>query len=278
MNKQQTIKNSVSFSGIALHTGARASLTIKSAPENSGIIFKRVDLPDVPEVKAIATNVVDVRRGTTLASGKGKVYTVEHIMAPLHVLNIDNAIIEMDGMEPPISDGSALEYFTAIKEAGVIVQDAPAKYITPKEPIFFEHNGTKMFCRPSDELRIDCVTDFNSKEFGTQYLDITVTAESFEKKLAGARTFVEYKDLSMLLQMGLCQGGSLDNAAIIHNGAIICKEELRFYNEIVRHKVLDLVGDLYLCGGRVNAHIIAVKPGHPTNVQLAQLIMKQYSK
>ena len=277
MNKQQTIKNSVSFSGIALHTGARASLTIKPAPENTGIIFRRIDLAGAPEVKAIATNVVDVRRETTLASGEGKVYTVEHVMAPLHALNIDNAIIEMDGMEPPISDGSALEYFTAIKKAGITIQGAEARYITPKEPIFFEYNGTKMFCRPNDELRIDCVTDFNSKEFGTQYLDITITPESFEKEVQSARTFVEYKDLGMLLQMGLCQGGSLDNAAIIHNGAIVCKEELRFHNEIVRHKVLDIVGDMYLCGCRVNAHIIAIKPGHPTNVQLAQLILKQHS-
>ncbi len=276
MEKQNTTKDPVSVSGIALHTGARAGLRILPGEPNSGIVFRRVDLPEKPEVRALAQNVVDVRRGTTIASGKASVVTVEHVMAALHACQIDNAVVEMDGFEPPILDGSALPYYEMVKNADKVEQDAPAQYIGPKTPIFFEFRGTKMVIFPCDKFKIDCITSFGETVLDTQFYELEITEESFARELAPARTFVQFRDLKQLLSMGLVKGGSLDNAAILHEGAIICKEGLRYDNEIVRHKMLDIVGDMFLTGRRVKGHIIAVKPGHPTNVQLAGEILKQY--
>ncbi len=277
MEKQRTLKETAVLSGIALHTGVRATLKINPAPASHGIIFRRVDIPGHPMVRAIATNVVDVRRGTTIADGKGSVSTVEHIMASLHACHVDNAIVDMDGPEPPIADGGALPYMKAILAAGFQMQDAPAEYWTASDIIYVDGGETKLVLTPCDEFRISCLTSFKGAPNDPQYLSMTVTQDTFLKELAPARTFVNYSDLKILFEMGLCKGGSLDNAAIIHNGAIICKEELRFTDEIVRHKMLDIVGDIFLCGKRVKANIIAIKPGHPRNVELAQAMIKQAS-
>lgn len=277
MEKQRTLKKTAVLSGIALHTGVRATLRINPAPASHGIVFRRVDLPEKPQVHAIATNVVDVRRGTTIASGKAAVSTVEHIMASLHACHVDNAIVDMDGPEPPIADGGALPYMEAILAAGFETQDAPAEYWTASEIIYVEGGDTKMVLTPCDEFRISCLTSFKGVPNDPQYYSLVITQESFLEELAPARTFANYSDLKILFEMGLCKGGSLDNSAIIHNGAIICKEELRFEDEIVRHKMLDIVGDLFLCGKRVKANIIAIKPGHPRNVELAQAMIKQAS-
>ena len=277
MNKQQTLRESAVYSGIALHTGVRSTLRFLPCDANSGITFRRIDLPGKPEVKALASKVVDVRRGTTIGEGECVAHTVEHIMASLHALNIDNAIIEMDGPEPPIADGSSLPFWQVLKAAGTVEQDAEAKYFTPDKPLFVDAGVTTLVILPYEqpELRISCTTSFKGCPVDPQFLDIVVNTESFDQEICGARTFVDYRDLGQLLAMGLCKGGSLDNAEIIHDGAIICKDGLRYENEIVRHKILDLVGDLYLCGRRVNGHVIAVKPGHHRNVALAGLIMQQ---
>lgn len=275
MEKQRTLKKTAVLSGIALHTGVRAILKINPAPENHGIVFRRVDLPDKPSVRAVATNVVDVRRGTTIADGKGAVSTVEHIMASLHACRVDNAIVDMDGPEPPIADGGALPCMNVLLEAGFEEQNAPAEYWTASDMIYVERGETKMFITPCDELRISCLTSFKGVPNDPQYLSMVITQESFLKEIAPARTFANYSDLKILFEMGLCKGGSLDNSAIIHNGAIICKEELRFEDEIVRHKMLDIVGDLYLCGKRVKANVIAIKPGHPSNVEMARAMIEQ---
>jgi UDP-3-O-acyl N-acetylglucosamine deacetylase len=277
MNKQQTLRESAVYSGIALHTGVRSTLRFLPCDANSGITFRRIDLPGKPEVKALASKVVDVRRGTTIGEGECVAHTVEHIMASLHALNIDNAIIEMDGPEPPIADGSSLPFWQVLKAAGTVEQDAEAKYFTPDKPLFVDAGVTTLVILPYEqpELRISCTTSFKGCPVDPQFLDIVVNTESFDQEICGARTFVDYRDLGQLLAMGLCKGGSLDNAEIIHDGAIICKDGLRYENEIVRHKILDLVGDLYLCGRRVNGHVIAVKPGHHRNVELAGLIMRE---
>lgn len=274
MEKQHTLKKTAVLSGIALHTGARAILRIQPADANSGIIFRRVDLPDQPEVKALVTNVVDVRRGTTIAAGNAIVYTVEHIMAALHACQIDNAVVEMDGQEAPIADGSALPYFDMIGEAGIEEQNAEARYWTAKAPIVVDEGDTKMVIYPSDKLELSCTTSFSGVPYDPQFFSLEVTRESFREQIAPARTFVNYRDLEQLLAMGLVKGGSLDSAAIIHNGAIICKAGLRFQNEIVRHKMLDIIGDIMLVGCRVKAAIIAIKPGHPVNVKLAGAMLK----
>ena len=275
MSKQRTFEKSAAFSGIALHTGARATLKLSPAEPDTGIIFRRVDLPGQPEIKALATNVVDARRGTTIGNEKAVVYTIEHIMSSLHVCAIDNALVEMDGPEPPIGDGSALPFLEIALEAGSVEQDAEAKIWTAEAPIHIEGNGTQLLITPSDELKISCVTSFVGCPLETQYLEVSVTPETYRNEICSARTFVNYQDLKQLMGMGLVKGGSLDNAAIIHDGAIICKEELRFKDEIVRHKILDLIGDIYLCGQCVKANIIAIKPGHYFNVQLAAAMLKQ---
>ena len=278
MIKQQTLHESAVYSGIALHTGVRSTLRFLPCDANSGITFRRVDLAGKPEVKALANKVVDVRRGTTIGEGECVAHTVEHIMASLHAMNIDNCIIEMDGPEPPIADGSSLPFWQVLKAAGADEQDAEAEYFMPTKPLFVDAGVTTLVILPCEqpELRISCTTSFKGCPVDPQFLDIVFNTETFDQEICGARTFVDYRDLGQLLAMGLCKGGSLDNAEIIHDGAIICKDGLRYENEIVRHKILDLAGDLYLCGRRVNGHVIAVKPGHHRNVALAGLIMQNF--
>ena len=280
MDKQKTLKESAVYSGIALHTGVRSTLRFLPAGADAGIVFRRVDLPGKPEVAARADKVVDVRRGTTIGEGACVAHTVEHIMASLHALQIDNAVIEMDGPEPPIADGSSLPFWKVLKAAGTVELDADAKYFTPSKPLFVDAGVTTLVLLPAEEpgLRISCTTSFKGCPIDPQYLDIVINAETFDSDICGARTFVNYSDLGQLIAMGLCKGGSLDNAEIIHDGAIICKDGLRYENEIVRHKILDLTGDLFLCGRRVQGHVIAVKPGHHRNVELAGLIMKEIAE
>ena len=270
MEMQQTVAGSAFFSGIALHTGARATVRLLPAEEDSGIIFRRVDLPGKPEVHALAANVVDVQRGTTIAEGKSIVYTVEHIMSALHACKIDNCIVEMNGMEPPIADGSSLPYYELIMEAGVAIQNKPAKAFTPDVPVAVCGGKTQIVLLPDPEkLSVSCVTSFKNCPFDPQFYQYELEQESYAKEIAPGRTFVDYSDLRMLLSVGLCKGGSLDAAAIIHDGAIICKDKLRFDNEIVRHKIMDAIGDIYLAGCRITGKLIAVCPGHPKNVELA---------
>ena len=276
MEKQQTVVNSAVYSGIALHSGARSAVRVQPAPEYTGIVFRRVDLPGRPEVRALASNVVDVRRGTTIASGNAVVFTVEHIMSALNAFHIDNCIVEMDGMEPPIGDGSSLPYCRMLREAGVQVQEAEAKVFTPASPLYVEGGHTRLVIVPGPELRIACTTSFPGCPIDPQFYEFSATTpDAYETEIAGGRTFVDFGDLQQLLAMGLVKGGSLDAAAIIHDGAIICKEALRYPNEIVRHKILDIVGDVYLSGCRITGTIIAIKPGHPKNVELAGMLQKE---
>lgn len=277
MENQRTVKGSAAISGIALHTGARATVRLNPAPENTGIVFRRVDVPGAPEVKALASNVVEVQRGTTIACGKAVVYTVEHIMSALNAYRIDNCIVEMDGMEPPICDGSSLPYTDLILEAGIEEQNAPARYFTPAAPVAVVHGGTRVVLIPdSEKLTVSSVTSFKGCPFDPQFYDYTLgDPEEYRKEIAPGRTFVDYGDLKMLLSMGLVKGGSLDAAAIIHDKAIICKDGLRFENEIVRHKILDVLGDIYLVGCRVTGTIVAVKSGHPTHVALAGKLLAE---
>ena len=280
MEMQQTVAKSALFSGIALHTGARATVRLLSAPEDTGIVFRRVDLPGKPEVRALASNVVDVQRGTTIAQGKAIVYTVEHIMSALHACKIDNCIVEMNGMEPPIADGSSLAFYNLIMEAGIQVQNKAARTFTPDVPVAAIGGKTQVVLLPDPEkLSVSCVTSFKNCPFDPQFYQYELDMDSYVKDIAPGRTFVDYSDLRMLLSMGLCKGGSLDAAAIIHDGAIICKDKLRFDNEIVWHKIMDAIGDLYLAGCRITGKLIAVCPGHPKNVELAgKLLAMMQSK
>ena len=270
MKKQQTVQKKASVSGIALHSGVRCTVTVTPAEENTGIVFRRVDLPGQPLIHALASNVADVRRGTAIAENNGVVFTVEHIMSALHACKVDNCIVEMNGMEPPIADGSSLPFYELIMEAGIAVQNKPARSFTPEIPVAATGGKTQVVLLPDPEkLSISCVTSFKNCPFDPQFYQYELEKESYARDIAPGRTFVDYSDLRMLLSVGLCKGGSLDAAAIIHDGAIICKDKLRFDNEIVRHKIMDAIGDLYLAGCRITGKLIAVCPGHPKNVELA---------
>lgn len=272
---QTTLRGESVLRGIALHTGARATLRILPTGIDSGIIFRRIDLPSKPELKAFVGNVVDVRRGTTIADGAAKVYTVEHVLSAFHAMGVDNALVEMDGPEPPIADGSAEPYVKMIKEAGIKKLNKPVRFFSVTKPAIVEEAATKIEIHPYHCLKITCKVAFGASPLDSQEFSEEISSEFYEKEISPARTFCLYKELEQLIRMGLVKGGSLDNAAVIHDGAIICKEELRSQNELVRHKVLDIIGDLYLVGRRVKAHVIAVKPGHPTNVMLAKKIIEQ---
>lgn len=274
-SQQQTLSSVVNCSGITLHSGVRTHLSLLPAPENTGIVFRRVDLPGSPAVLADARHVVDVKRATTLMDGPAVVVTVEHVLASLHAFGIDNCFVEMDNVEPPIMDGSALPYVEMIREAGIQEQSAPAKVWTCKEPIIIEEGDSKLVLTPADELRISCIVAYGATPLDTQYFSTAINSETFTAEISPARTFCQYFELEHLIKAGLAKGGSLDNAIVMHNGAIISKDGLRFPNELVRHKMLDIVGDIYLCGARVHAHVIAVKPGHPTNVALAGKMIEQ---
>ena len=237
MEMQQTVAGSAVVSGIALHTGARATVRLQPAPEDTGIVFRRVDLPGSPAVRALASNVVDVQRGTTIGENGVVVNTVEHIMSALHACHIDNCYVEMDGLEPPIVDGSSVAYYEMIQEAGIAVQNKEAVSFTPDAPVYVDGGKTTLVLLPDPEkLSISCVTSFKNCPFDPQFFQYTLdSAESYASEIAPGRTFVDYRDLQMLISVGLCKGGSLDAAAIISDGAIICKDELRFENEIVRY-------------------------------------------
>jgi len=279
MEKQQTLAKKVRLSGIALHTGIRATLNLLPADENAGIVFRRVDMDGKPEVRALAANVVDVQRGTTIASGRAVVYTVEHIMSALHASGIDNCVVEMDGQEPPICDGSSLPFLELIHSAGTVTQSADARICTVPAPLRVVNGHSQIVIFPDPEkLTVSCVTSFKGCPFDPQFMEYELDPGTYGTEIAPGRTFVDFKDLKMLLAMGLVKGGSLDAAAIIHNGAIICKEKLRFQNEIVRHKILDLIGDLYLTDVRMRGNVIAIRPGHPTNVKTAGEILKTMQK
>ncbi len=272
--KQKTIRKSCRYSGITLHTGVRAHLTLKPAPEDTGIVIVRTDLPDQPNIKAIAANVVDVQRATTIANGNARVHTVEHVLAALYALGIDNAVIEMDGPEPPIADGSSAPYLDLIKHTGTKPLKGVKKYFVVKEPMYVESGESRLILLPRNNYQISCTVKYGDGLLDTQYLSISVNDDTFEHDICKARTFCLYKEIAELMVKGLIKGGSLDNAVVLKDGVIICKDKLRYEDEFVRHKILDIIGDLSLSGFRIIGEVLAVKPGHPLNVQLAKLILQ----
>lgn len=277
MQKQHTLATSASLAGVSLHTGEKVTLTIHPAPVNHGFKFRRADLKDHPTVDALAANVRTVERATTLVEGNVKVHTVEHILSALTGLGVDNALIEMDSNEPPIGDGSAGLYVALIKQAGIAAQDAPRRYCEIREPVSVHtKGGSILVVLPDSKFRISC-TQVGPNGTFTQYLSIEVTPETYEKEIAPARTFVHYEDVEPLMEKGLIRGGSLENAIVIRGESVLSKEPLRFPDEFVRHKILDIIGDLALAGRPLLGHVLAIKPGHGPNTDLAAAIAKQHA-
>jgi UDP-3-O-[3-hydroxymyristoyl] N-acetylglucosamine deacetylase / 3-hydroxyacyl-[acyl-carrier-protein] dehydratase len=274
---QQTLKNPASFSGIGLHSGNRVNMTILPAPANSGVRFRRVDLDGKPEIEARVEFVVDTQRSTTLGKGNVKIHTVEHILAALAGYGIDNAVIELDANEPPIADGSSREFCKIIQDAGIATLSEKKEFYTPTEPIEIRHGETVMTLFPDEHFKITC-TSADKKGRFTQFYSTEVTPKTWEKELAHARTFCFHEELEYLFKNGLIKGGSLENAVVIRDDAVLTTEPLRYPEEFVRHKMLDIVGDLSLLGKPIRGHVIAVRPGHAGNAALVKKIVEQINR
>lgn len=270
--KQRTIAGTVTLDGVGVHSGEAASVTLAPAEANAGIVFRRVDLPDRPVVAAGLEAVVNTELGTTLAHGDATVRTVEHVLAALVGLGIDNVRIDVDGPELPARDGSFVDYVTALDEAGSVELDADADVLVVRDPLTVSGTaGESYVVAPADELRISATIDFAHPCIGRQYASFAVDDETFRAKLAPARTFGFEADAVGLRERGFARGASLENSIVL-DGTGVMNESLRFEDEFVRHKVGDLLGDLALLGKRVRAHIVADRPSHHGNVAVARAL------
>jgi UDP-3-O-[3-hydroxymyristoyl] N-acetylglucosamine deacetylase / 3-hydroxyacyl-[acyl-carrier-protein] dehydratase len=275
---QQTLAKSASLKGTSLHTGEEVSVTLKPAPTDHGIKFKRIDLPDEPTIEAKVENVRLVERATTLGEGNVKVHTVEHLLSALYGMGVDNAIVEMNGNEVPIADGSARAYVELIKKCGLEEQSAFAKVFEIRDTLHIEtKSGSLLTIVPDERFRISC-TQVGPQGRFTQYYSTEITPEIYEKEICHARTFVFFEDVKPLLDKGLIRGGSLESAIVIRGDSLMSKESLRYEDEFVRHKILDVIGDLFLAGCRIRGHVIAVKPGHAANSDLTKAVSKRYAQ
>ena len=275
--KQRTILRSASINGKSLHTGEEVTLTIKPATENHGIVFRRVDLYGKPDIQPLVENVTELIRSTTIANGHATIHTVEHVLSALHGCGVDNVVVEMNASEPPILDGSAKRFVNLIQEAEPVDQEADREYIEIDEPLSVTSGNRSLIVLPHDGFRVTC-TSSDDRGVHTQHLSIDIDSETYISQIAPARTFTIYEDIEELLKLGKIQGGSLDSAIVIRGDKIISKEPLRFEDEFVRHKILDIVGDLMLLGKPIRAHIIAVRPGHALNSDLTKKILEVRDK
>ena len=274
--KQRTILREVSINGTALHSAASVTLTLKPAPVNTGIVFKRKDIFGKPEIKPHITQISsDLVRNTGVTSGHTKLHTIEHVLSALNGMDIDNCIVEMDAAEPPILDGSAKFFVNLIQQAEPVEQDAERQVFSLREPVSVSEGNRSLIALPYDGLKITC-TSADDRGIHTQHLSIEIDPETYQAAIAPARTFTVYEDIEELLKMGKIQGGSLDSAIVIKGDKIISKEPLRYHDEFVRHKILDIIGDIALLGVKLNAHIVAVRPGHALNAKLTDKIYKQF--
>lgn len=269
---QRTLKSSVSCVGVGLHSGKPASLTLQPAAIDAGIVFKRTDI-DGAAIPAKWDHVVDSRMCTTIGNGNGvAIGTVEHLMAALAGCGIDNAVVEVDGPEVPIMDGSAQPFVAMVATAGVVNQDAPRQVIRVLKTVSVEAGNSQARLSPGSCLSLDVAIDFASGAVAKQSLSIGVVNGSFARELAGARTFGFLHEVEKLWAAGLAKGGSLDNAVVVSGDKVLNQEGLRFDNEFVRHKILDAVGDLYLAGAPIIGNFHGVRSGHATNNALLKAL------
>nr|WP_294896504.1 bifunctional UDP-3-O-[3-hydroxymyristoyl] N-acetylglucosamine deacetylase/3-hydroxyacyl-ACP dehydratase [uncultured Pedobacter sp.] len=301
--RQRTIKSEISVTGVGLHTGAHVTLTFKPAPENHGYKFKRVDLPGEPIIDADVDNVSDTSRSTTLSANGASVSTTEHVLAALVGCEVDNVMIELNGIEVPILDGSAIEFVNALEKVGFREQDAEREYYNIPHNIHYSEDDRKveMVIMPLDDYRFTCMVDYNSPVLGSQHATITSISD-FKSEIASCRTFVFLHELEMLLKHNLIKGGDINNAIVIVDHEIneseladlakafnrddikVAREgilnniELRYQNEPARHKLLDIIGDLALIGTPIKGHVMAARPGHAANVAFAKKIKAAIKK
>ncbi len=301
--KQRTLKAPITFTGKGLHTGVNVTMTFHPAPDSHGYIFKRVDLPGQPLINALAENVVETSRGTTLEENGARISTIEHVLASFVGMGIDNVLIEVDGPEAPILDGSAIEYVTAIEKTGTVEQQTDRKYFILKEKLEYydEEHGIHIIAYPDKVQSINVLIDYNSKVLGNQYA-VLEDLDTFKDEIAPSRTFVFLHELEYLARNNLIKGGDVDNAIVIVDRQVEQEEldrlaelfnkpkvkvqpegilnnvSLRFPNEPARHKLMDLIGDMALVGRWFKAKIIATRPGHQSNNEFARALRQVMKK
>lgn len=272
MEHQTTVKERVTYTGIGLHSGKDVTIALSPAPAGSGIVFSRTDLEGAPKVAAIAANVTNTMRATTLESGPAKVFTVEHLLAAFYAMQIDNCLVEISSVEPPVADGSSLPFIELIRSAGVTYQSERRKPpIAIKEAIAVRYPDKFIAILPYEGFRITFTSVNSHPLLGVQFGDYEITPETFVNDIAPARTIGFMHEVEALQAQGLALGGSLENAVVYDNEK--CLTPLRFPDELVRHKILDIIGDLALAG-RIAGHVIAVKSSHALNTALAKEIVK----
>lgn len=270
MLRQTTLASVTRYSGIGLHSGRSASITLRPAPAGTGIVFARTDLPGSPRVRACTANVTGTMRATTLEDGTAKVFTVEHLLAAFAAMGVDNCLVDIDAVEPPVADGSSLPFVRLIQEVGVVEQDEPVSIFSVKETIAVRLPDKFIAIMPYDGFRISFTSVNPHPMLGVQFGDFELTPSIFETEIAPARTIGFMHEVEALKAQGLALGGTLENAIVYdHEKALT---PLRFPDELVRHKILDIIGDLALAG-RVRGHIVAVKSSHAINTELARMIV-----
>ena len=262
---QQTIAESVSCSGVGVHSGKKTSIILKPAPENHGIRFRRIDLPSSPDIKALFKNVVDTNFATVLGEKDAIVSTIEHLMAAFIGLGIDNVLVEINAYEIPIMDGSAKEFTSSIKKAGIKKQNALKWYFVVKKLISIHEGDKYVLVTPYSSFKITCSIEFDHDLIGSQKISFDPALDSFEKKISQARTFGFVHELEYLKKMGLGRGGSLENVVVIDNNKVLNKKGLRYKDEFIRHKLLDCLGDFSLLGMPIKGYIRTHKSGHALN-------------
>lgn len=280
MSKQKTIAKEISFSGVGLHTANKSNVTLKPAPAGTGIIFIRKDLAGRPEIKASVESIVPVQkspRRTSIEKGPACVQTVEHLMAALSGLGMDNLYVEVDSNELPGLDGSSLNFVEFISKAGIKELESEQESFSIKEPIKIEEGGASISIEPSNEFKISYTLDYAKSLPKTEFIELAVNSENFKKEIAPARTFCLESEVGELQRQGLGLGANYENTLVLDKEGRIIKNKARFPDEAVRHKMLDLIGDLYLIGP-LKAHIRAIKSGHSLNLKLINKIVEQRKK
>ena len=302
--QQRTIKKASSCTGVGLHTGVESTITFKPAPENYGIRFKRTDIKGSPAIKADIDHVVDISRGTTIKQNGIRIHTVEHTLAAVSGLRIDNILIELTSKETPVMDGSAKDFVEALQSSGRVTQKANRRVLPIGRAVTYSDTVKEIDIHviPSDRFRVTFMVEYPLPQLGTQYEAIYNMEEDFAKEVAPARTFCFMSEVEMLKEQGLIKGGSLGNAVVIMDKKIDPKEidhlralfgieetiisgangilndmTLRFQNEPVRHKTLDLIGDLALLGIPIKGHVTAARSGHASNVEFVKMIRQEYA-
>lgn len=277
MIKQRTLKNTVRATGVGLHTGKKVYLTLKPAPIDTGIIFRRVDLSPPVDIPARAENVGDTNMSTVLIKGDIRISTVEHLLSAIAGLGIDNAYVELSAPEVPIMDGSAGPFVFLLQSAGIHEQDAPKKFIKIKRLITLIEDGKQVELAPFNGFKVTYRNQYNHPVMNrhTDQACINFSSTSFVKEVSRARTFGFMKDFDLLRSQNLAQGGSMDNAIVIDDYRILNEDGLRYEDEFVKHKILDAIGDLYLLGYSLIGEFRGYKSGHATNNALLRLLLKE---